>query len=224
MAAWRLANSVAKLRDRINALYPRRSKLSDGYIGDAAHATRNSDHNPWIKVAGVGVVRAGDFTAQGIDAAGIAEKVRKMGAAGDPRLTSGGYVIFNKRITAPDFRSWRVYNGSNPHTKHVHVSVSQNPSGFDSSAPWNLDAPIAPRPVVPATSGTGVLKRGDTGAEVTRLQKFMNRVYPSYSKLAVDGVFGPGVENAVKEFQRRYGRGLVPDGIVGPATRRAMNF
>ena len=52
----------------------------------------------------------------------------------------------------------------------------------------------------------------------------MNRVYPSYSKLAVDGVFGAGTENAVKEFQRRYGRGLVPDGIVGPATRRAMNF
>ncbi|MGZ6641108.1 MAG: peptidoglycan-binding protein [Solirubrobacteraceae bacterium] len=37
---------------------------------------------------------------------------------------------------------------------------------------------------------------------------------------SVDGVRGPGTEHAVQRLQRR--AGLVPDGIVGPRTRRAL--
>lgn len=221
--AWRKANALVAKVNAVNARWPRRDKTSDGTIGDAAHASRNSDHNPWIVVDGQGVVRADDIDVDGIDAAWYAERMRQFGAAGDPRLVGGGYIIYNRRITSPDFKVWKAYNGSNPHNKHVHTSYSQNRAGFDSTAPWNLGgAPMAPAPSAPATSGAGVLKRGMKGPEVSRLQAFMNRCFPAYSKLGVDGDFGPATEAAIKEFQRR--SKLAVDGIVGPATKRAMNF
>jgi hypothetical protein len=35
-------------------------------------------------------------------------------------------------------RTWRPYDGSNPHEKHMHVSVSLDPAGFDSTVPWGI--------------------------------------------------------------------------------------
>jgi hypothetical protein len=72
----------------------------------------------------------------------------------------------------------------------------------------------------PPTSA--VLKVGSRGPEVERLQLFLNRVYPSYSNLVVDGDFGPATEKVVKEFQRR--SGLAADGVVGPATRAKLGI
>ncbi|MGB4989147.1 MAG: hypothetical protein WBO10_07930, partial [Pyrinomonadaceae bacterium] len=60
--SWRIAESLKKLREQINAEWPGRDKASDGGIGDAAHASRSSDHNPWVKDSrGQGVVTAIDI-------------------------------------------------------------------------------------------------------------------------------------------------------------------
>lgn len=72
-----------------------------------------------------------------------------------------------------------------------------------------------PRPTV-----TKWLRSGSTGGRVRNLQAGLNRVFPAYSKLAVDGSFGPATDRVVKEFQRR--TGLVQDGSVGPATTREL--
>lgn len=63
------------------------------------------------------------------------------------------------------------------------------------------------------TPGRATLRRGDTGPLVTRLQEKVG-ITPA------DGVFGPATEAAIRSFQRQ--RSLVPDGIVGPSTWRAM--
>lgn len=153
---WRMAQSLEVLRGEINRAAPRRSTLSDGGIGDAAHASRSSDHNPWVTKGGQGIVRARDFThdpADGCDAGQIANAVVELMKRGThPALRSGAYVIYNRRIFSYSRRGegWRPYTGSNAHTKHVHVSVTTDLNGFDSTIPWGImgaSAAPAPAPV-----------------------------------------------------------------------------
>lgn len=76
----------------------------------------------------------------------------------------------------------------------------------------------------PTVSATGTitttLRRGSQGAEVRTLQQKLREL--GLYNGSVDGVFGAGTQSAVKSFQR--GNGLTADGIVGPATRRALGF
>ncbi len=75
-----------------------------------------------------------------------------------------------------------------------------------------LPQPIpAVEPGPPAAGGPprATLRRGSAGPLVEALQRALGL-------LPVDGLFGPGTEAAVREWQR--GKGLVPDGIVGPKT------
>lgn len=64
------------------------------------------------------------------------------------------------------------------------------------------------------------LRNGSTGPSVVVLQVSLNRIsqnYPAIPKIsAVDGIFGPQTEAAVRSFQQIFG--LTADGIVGPAT------
>lgn len=57
------------------------------------------------------------------------------------------------------------------------------------------------------------LRRGARGDLVAQLQTFLSK---DGSSLAIDGIFGPGTQSAVRSFQKRHG--LVVDGIVGPKT------
>jgi hypothetical protein len=136
---WRVAKSLLVLRDQVNQAVPNRSKASDGFIGDAAHASRNSDHNPWIRDGNVGVVTAFDIThdpAKGCDSGAIAEAIR---GSRDARVK---YIIWNRRIAnsgpigGNPAWAWRPYSGTNPHTKHVHISVKPDQASYDSSTEW----------------------------------------------------------------------------------------
>ncbi len=62
------------------------------------------------------------------------------------------------------------------------------------------------------------LKRGSKGAAVKGLQNALKARGNDFGP--VDGDFGPGTENAVKQFQRD--SGLAADGIVGPNTWGAL--
>jgi peptidoglycan hydrolase-like protein with peptidoglycan-binding domain len=66
--------------------------------------------------------------------------------------------------------------------------------------------------------GQPTIALGATGKVVRRLQRGLRRA-PDPG-LAVDGVFGPSVETAVKDFQQ--GAGLAVDGVVGALTWAAL--
>jgi N-acetyl-anhydromuramyl-L-alanine amidase AmpD len=79
-------------------------------------------------------------------------------------------------------------------------------------------------PAASSVGGTGrtlrVVAPLLSGDDVRALQAGLNRVFPSYSHLTVDGSYGPGTAAVVREFQQR--SGLSADGVVGPATRSAL--
>jgi hypothetical protein len=142
--AYRIAKSLDILRSQFNTEFPLRDRSSDGWIGDAAHASRSSDHNPHIKDGNMGVVTALDIThdpKSGIDIGVITEHMRKQK---DHRIK---YVICNGRlfsgVTSPVWQ-WRKYTGSNPHRKHFHVSVRGTKELYDNTAQWDIGAkPVA---------------------------------------------------------------------------------
>ena len=64
-----------------------------------------------------------------------------------------------------------------------------------------------------------LLRQGMKGIDVKALQESLTRL--GYDTNGVDGIFGSGTNNAVKQFQRT--NGLKVDGIVGPATIAKIN-
>jgi hypothetical protein len=90
----------------------------------------------------MGIVTARDFThdpAGGLDCNKLAAALT---ASGDPRIK---YIIWNRRIWNA-IRGWVAYNGTNPHDKHLHLSVSSDPARFDSTTPWARISAPAPEP------------------------------------------------------------------------------
>jgi hypothetical protein len=75
-----------------------------------------------------------------------------------------------------------------------------------------------PAPAGAATLGQRALERGDHGGDVVTLQRVL--AMKGYDVGGADGVFGRRTKVAVKSLQRR--RGLTADGVVGPATTRAL--
>ena len=223
--SWRNATASNVLNAEINTRWPRRDKSSDGTIGDAAHASRKSDHNPWvIDRKGVGVVRARDIDEDldgnkantGPDAQALLDHLLALARAGDPRLNGGGYLIY-ERVIYSEKNGWKgaPYHGINAHDHHLHVSLSLNAAGYDSSAPWGIWPVRVSSPVWTAPPFPGTIRKGsDAGrTAVWRMvlgdlgyRGFKVGLYPWSMTLGA----------ATRRFQRRHG--LKPDGVVGPKT------
>lgn len=68
------------------------------------------------------------------------------------------------------------------------------------------------------SNALALIKQGDRGTQVTRVQQQLQRL--DYFEEEPTGYFGDITENALKRFQRD--RGLKPDGILGPNTEAAL--
>ena len=103
------------------ALRPGRKKASDGLLPSKAHVKQNpnSDHNSGFAVD---VTHDPHF---GIDCAFAFIKLQR-----DPRVK---YLIFNGKIWSQE-KGNREYTGSNPHKKHLHISIKENCG--DDTSPW----------------------------------------------------------------------------------------
>ncbi len=68
---------------------------------------------------------------------------------------------------------------------------------------------------------TGVLKRGNQGEAVRQVQRALKQI--NFNPGAIDGIYGPNTEDAVRRFQSMYAA-LADDGIYGPNTRKYMRM
>jgi hypothetical protein len=122
----RLSKSAIQLREQIDDAFPDRDRTSDGWIGDARHALRKSDHSPdaqgWVRAIDIdrdlnGKGRKPDVMPDLVDQIRIAAK------SGDKRIS---YIIFNGKIASSKKAwRWRPYDGINKHNHHAHISFTQ---------------------------------------------------------------------------------------------------
>ena len=133
----KLCKAGQQLREQFDDTYPDRDRRSDGWIGDARHSSRPSDHNPDPATA---VVRATD-TDRDVHKSGkpdlmpdIADQLRLAAKAGEKRIA---YTIFAGRIASSRMGwRWRTYKGSNAHDHHMHVSFTK--AGDDDGSFFNI--------------------------------------------------------------------------------------
>lgn len=152
---WLVAPSLNILLAEVNYRWRSRPTASDGSIGNAAHAARTSDHNPWVVLNGQAYVTARDFTNADMDGDegawydDIAEIISEhLRATRDDRVK---YVIWRARMfssyataSTPAWQ-WRPYTGPNLHYKHCHVSVVADARLLDTRS-WGLaDATVGSR-------------------------------------------------------------------------------
>jgi len=145
----RLCRSGVTLRDQMNRKFKKRDKRSDGWIGDAAHQARKSDHNPDHN----GVVFAIDidenfgprkWAPTPIKARRLANQLARYAKSGKPGSDRIKYVIYNGRIASGTYRDffWTWRKGNWGHYQHIHIS-------FNKSADWSKDP--FPLPVLKGT-------------------------------------------------------------------------
>lgn len=212
---WRLAESLVRLRDEIDARWPDRSRVADGTIGDKAHSARASRHNP----NRAGVVTALDVThdpAGGLDVHALARALvaRQIEGSGHPDLA---YVVSDGAIAsrAHGWR-WRAYRGSNPHTGHAHFAVGTGPDAdpwqpYDSGDAWGVaDGPEIEESTVTAPD------------DVRYWQRILAASWPAphddkgppydLGPAGADGIVGPRTRAAIEDWQRR--RGIAVTGTL----------
>lgn len=207
---WRLAPSLVRLVEEVDAHWPNRPKGSDGSIGDASHAARASEHNPDrdSDPMPAGMVSAVDITK--MSASGM-DELREALIADDRTW----YVIHDGTIWSRTHGfSPRKYTGSNSHTHHMHVSLMQTAEAAKSVRSWGLGkaAPAKPADDKPAAKPAKVpptLRRGTSDPLLATLQRFLLGE-------TLENVFGDRTEAAVRSYQAE--QKLKIDGIVGPKT------
>jgi hypothetical protein len=218
MADWHLAPSFVVLQDELDEEFGA-SRPNDGTIGDQAHAARTSEHNP-------------DNDPDPMPKGAVSAIDIYTSANGKTYITAAEFAKF-LAILKKDSRVWyvihkgfiysrthgfakREYEGSNPHTNHIHISLMQTKTAHDNKSSWGISGIRGTKPAAPKPSGdkkVPTLSKGDKHELVWVLQGFFGLKRTANQSKAL---FGNGLDVKVKQYQRT--KGLVQDGVVGPKT------
>ena len=129
----KLCAGGVRLRDQINARFPKRDKRSDGWIGDKAHSERVSDHTP----DSLGIVYAIDIdenmgkgrARNGRTAKHLADQLLMYALSDLPGHNRLKYVVYEGKIASGTYKRtfWKWRGGKNwGHYQHIHVSFNKS--------------------------------------------------------------------------------------------------
>lgn len=141
---WIKAAWIPPMFAAFNQIAPNRSKASDGTIGDTAHQSSASGHNPDDTPGSraeredsdsIAEVRAADVTTA-LNSATTMEMVIQSILATPAERNRLIYIIFNRRIWRKS-NGWQkeTYTGSDPHDTHAHLSG--DPASDADAGAWN---------------------------------------------------------------------------------------
>lgn len=145
-----LAPCLVDLIDETDELFPNRNWLSDGSIGDFAHAARVSDHNPGPDM----IVEALDITDDDDSGCDMSRLFAHLVLEKDKRVK---YLIHNytiwKSYDKDGIPAWtpNLYTGPNAHVKHGHISAAKDQL-FTRGSWWPKPEIIIPTPTKPRKS------------------------------------------------------------------------
>ncbi|WP_265518533.1 N-acetylmuramidase domain-containing protein [Nitratireductor luteus] len=164
---------------------------------------------------GIGQVMGAHWSRLGYENVEALVAAARSGVEGQLRLTLR-YIAMAGLANALKEKDWqafaRGYNGLGYARNGYHLKLSL---AYRRHARGPVGTPEMQPRQKPAR--TGVLRTGDTGAQVRHVQTLLCALgYP----VPVDGVFGPRTRAAILRFQRS--EGLRQDGIVGAETLAAM--
>lgn len=201
----KLAKTLRIHRDEyLDVKWPQRPRVMDGWIGDASHQQRESDHNANKR----DTVDATDTDSTQPPAPRTPIHVPTV-IASMIMHPSTHYIIHDGRIMGADDKYLpHAYKGTNPHKKHIHRSIRQSSLAENSATGYKFIL----KPMKWAE-----LKKGSNSASVAELQAYL--IGWGYG-VAVDRDFGAKTEAAVKAFQKKMK--IQVDGRVGPATRAKL--
>lgn len=112
----------------------------------------------------------------------------------------------------------RVVGGDGDEAATTTTPGTTSPTDTAGTGPGETTATTPTTPAITLPEDT-TLQSGDEGDSVQLLQQALAAL--GYEVGSADGVFGPGTEEAVKQFQAD--SGLDADGVAGPATLAALN-
>lgn len=212
MPTWVKAPNIVAIQNSFNKIAPNRDKSSDGTIGDLAHQSGTSGHNP-DDYPGVRAERSDSDNIPEVRAVDIDVDLKLPGVTMEMvvqsilRSTDKNrliYIIYNGRIWSKS-NGWKqqTYTGKNKHTQHAHFSGDA--ASDNDSRPW---------PSIEVFGGEEddmFCKLGDKGEKVQAVQYALNML--GFEAGAEDGDYGPGTSAAVLRMRKSLGSG-VPSGDV----------
>jgi peptidoglycan hydrolase-like protein with peptidoglycan-binding domain len=214
--AARVSVGIARLRRLVLATYDHGSDAGGIRNCTDGSTSEHKDGRAWdwgLEVSNKADRRvAGDFLAwlTGPGPSGDdAEMAHRLGVM---------YVIYNRMMWSSYTGAWHAYSGSDPHTSHIHISLSWNGAhahtSFWTGRVWRLDygpcqifagqpaiaptdkmrtTPCPTAVAVPRGSSEPQAWLGSAGPSVRRAQELLS--------VTADGVFGRDTRRAVLAYQ-----------------------
>jgi hypothetical protein len=126
----RLVEGGVTLRKQLDARFPGRDRRSDGWVGDKAHQSRKSDHNPdsrgWVHALDIDENFGKGKWRNGRNGRALADQIVKYAASGLPGSDRVKNVVYENQVASGTYKSsWWKFRGSGyGHTQHIHISFT----------------------------------------------------------------------------------------------------